>query len=373
MLRVIRGEAARGVAIGERESILLDLLRCVLLLQVVLGHLGSLVLQPGEEMIGNLGTYWYGLAFKATTRFGRESAFLFVYMSGYFVGGPLANGAACGQGASWRTVVLRRVLRIWPILGLALIVTAAVDTVGITILGLKKAYAAYQPYNILGYRTPLNFIGNLLCLQPTFSPVYGSNGPLWTLGYIVQFSFLGVLVFSGNASVRWVRVSAVGLAMLLIARIDPLWPILLGVWFVGSAARIVDMPRLPPSVYLVLLGVLVILGNHLPSEASAVVSAAAGLASTGWARACQVRLPHWLERSVRAGANLSYSVYAAHFPLAYLTAAALFSLRTEGVVAFGEYLLTSLVLVLIVSLGIQRLGSYRPRSARRDLAEASRA
>ncbi len=304
-------------AISAGESLNWDILRISLLLQVVCGHLGSMLFASLPDMITVAGVTYIGVPFRLFTRFGRESAFLFVFISGYFVGGSLFYYHLQGIPVLLRDILPKRIFRIMPTLALALIVTAIVDWMGIVALGHRSSYLKSQFYDIVSHETAWHLVGNVLCLQPTLVDTFGSNGPLWTLGYIMQFSLVGIaLLKSGrNAMVH----KGIGLVLVLaILLIDQLWVILLIGWFAGAASRNIMM-RPPPLIISSMAFIILLLVANVSSPlVSAALSSLSGLAATLMARSVVVNPPNIATRAIRHFANLSYPVYAVHFPVSFL-------------------------------------------------------
>jgi peptidoglycan/LPS O-acetylase OafA/YrhL len=82
---------------------------------------------------------------------------------------------------------LRRVVRIYPVLLAALLLTFAADSISLTLQPVS--------HKILDIG-PRAFLVNLFSLQGVAGKTYGSNGALWTLSLEVQFYLLYPLVFA---------------------------------------------------------------------------------------------------------------------------------------------------------------------------------
>jgi peptidoglycan/LPS O-acetylase OafA/YrhL len=82
---------------------------------------------------------------------------------------------------------LRRLVRIYPVLIAALLLTAAVDTFSLQLLPVSHKILSIGPRA---------FLVNLLSLQGLAGKTYGSNGALWTLSIEVQFYAIYPLLFA---------------------------------------------------------------------------------------------------------------------------------------------------------------------------------
>jgi peptidoglycan/LPS O-acetylase OafA/YrhL len=116
----------------------------------------------------------------APVMFGSIGVPVFFFLSGYCIHRGVARRRQSDPhwrpdaGAFW----LRRVVRIYPVLIGALLLTWGLDT----------ASAAYAPQSYkLGSVDAMTFLANLLALQGIAGPHFGSNGALWTLALEIQF------------------------------------------------------------------------------------------------------------------------------------------------------------------------------------------
>ncbi|HEY4801608.1 MAG TPA: acyltransferase, partial [Paraburkholderia sp.] len=114
---------------------------------------------------------------------------IFFVISGYCI--HRSHAARLARNPLYRLdagdFLLRRFIRIYPVLFCALLLTFALDSFS----------ARYWPHNDrlgdIGLRA---FAGNLLALQGITAPTYGSNGALWTLSLEIQFYALYPLLFA---------------------------------------------------------------------------------------------------------------------------------------------------------------------------------
>lgn len=130
---------------------------------------------------------WFEKAFYFLTGLGHQSVMIFFVLSGFFIAGSV-SAAFERDKWSWREYTINRLTRLWVVLLPALIVTLILDQIGMGLThgaGYDGRYremvnsgpSLAEPAN-LGITT---FLGNMAFLQTIATPVFGSNGPLWTL------------------------------------------------------------------------------------------------------------------------------------------------------------------------------------------------
>jgi peptidoglycan/LPS O-acetylase OafA/YrhL len=111
---------------------------------------------------------------------GSAGVAVFFVISGYVIHASPARKLA--RDPAWRldtrTFYLRRFVRIYAVLLLALVLTYLLDSV-------SRQFAPALPN--LRDISPIAFFANLLALQGSVVPDFGSNGPLWTLAIEIHF------------------------------------------------------------------------------------------------------------------------------------------------------------------------------------------
>jgi peptidoglycan/LPS O-acetylase OafA/YrhL len=192
------------------------------------------------------------------TGLGHQWVIVFFVMSGYLVGGSVMRSVASGRW-SWRGYLLARLTRLYVVLLPALLLGGAIDWAGVHVKGTDQIYAGQSGMHLLPMdaHATLNFptfIENSLFLQTIALPgsggrpvpLFGSNGPLWSLAnefwYYIAFPVL-VLLFAKGRSPLQRALCAIGLVV---------W-----VWFVGSSIALLAIPWL--------LGVLITFLPPLPA------------------------------------------------------------------------------------------------------------
>ena len=112
---------------------------------------------------------------------------VFFVLSGYFYIGTSVLESVGKQEWSWRTYLVTRITRLQLVLLPALVLGALWDRIGMKIpqaaaLYYQGLYKFYSPSVALRSTFPV-FLGNFFYLQSIVSPIFGSNGPLWSLSY----------------------------------------------------------------------------------------------------------------------------------------------------------------------------------------------
>jgi peptidoglycan/LPS O-acetylase OafA/YrhL len=280
-------------------------------------------------------------ALYAVTGFGHQAVIIFFVLSGYFIGTSVFDSVAAHRW-SWRTYLVNRLTRLQLVLLPALILGFLWDQIGMHLPQAASFYYGglykYYPPSVALRSTFPVFFGNLFFLQSVVSPVFGSNGPLWSLSYEFWYYILFPALMLAAAS--WLRLRArllyLGLAILLA-------------WFVG----------VPISFYFLiwLMGMLIgrmrLLAWPDSKRTMAFVCAGAALPfvfSLAWVRvnpsapetltdfAIGVCFAFWLyvllqgkrddvstvyEKGAKTLAGFSYTLYLTHFPALLLLRAML--------------------------------------------------
>lgn len=148
--------------------------------------------------------------FYLVTGMGHQAVMVFFVLSGFFVGGSVLSKRR-KRKFSWMNYLIVRLSRLWVVLIPALFITAVIDmtlTVQFSEIFTGSYHLAWNsgPSPDAAYsRNAATFIGNLLFLQTIVFPVFGTNGPLWSLAnefwYYIIFPLCAIL-FDFNSSKR---------------------------------------------------------------------------------------------------------------------------------------------------------------------------
>jgi peptidoglycan/LPS O-acetylase OafA/YrhL len=341
----------KKLLISPLQSDLLDLSRWIAAFLVVAEHARSFIFcsYASGPQVGLAGKAFYFL-----TGFGHSAVMIFFVMSGFLVGGKVLEKLA--QGAfSWQKYAIDRSSRLYAVYLLALILGAVLDYCGYHYLNRFGLYDRSFSGNIAvvgqdfhAAATPAIFGVNLLMCQTVLGPVFGSNGPLWSLAnefwYYLAAPLLFALVFLPNRRVAFLRVVALaGIVWLLPANIL----IYFLVWLLGAALYFLNQrPLLPVWLTLpVFLGCFSLTRMQLvqiPYLGDFLIGVSFALVINSTVLNSQRLLAHTLSRKA---ADFSYSVYLCHFPFLVFVLSALHQAtgralqETLSLTPFGLYLL----------------------------------
>jgi peptidoglycan/LPS O-acetylase OafA/YrhL len=330
----------------HRDGIL-DLVRGVSALLVMLGHLRAfLFLDRGES--GASGLVANGFYF--VTGLGHQAVMVFFVLSGYFVGGSVMDGFQ-RRRFSWTGYGIARLSRLWTVLLPALLLTLALDT-----LGAQLSPTAY----LGGFGAPFMsgpqpdaaaahgwwvLVGNLFFVQTVSVPVYGTNGPLWSLANEFWYYVLFPLAVVGGGLVVRLRVGrfhgkalVTGACCLLLAAAIGWWlPTgLVGhgvIWLVGvgvwQVTRFEMVRRLARNVWWGTAGGCAFLCTLLASKTGHWAGSdwMVGISFALWMPALLGGWPRfgWWSRCSTGLSEVSYSLYVMHFPVLFFAAAVMFN------------------------------------------------
>lgn len=182
------------------KYIMLDLLRGIAALLVCAGHIRNfLFVDFGSVVNPNL----FDRLFYFLTGLGHQAVIVFFVLSGYFVGGSVWKKLN-QDNFRWGDYTITRLTRLWVVFIPALLATLAFDQLGSYLIdsagydgkwrGLLSSGPGLGIYSI--DLSPATFLGNVFFLQTIAVPVFGSNGPLWSLSnefwYYLVFPFVAI-------------------------------------------------------------------------------------------------------------------------------------------------------------------------------------
>jgi peptidoglycan/LPS O-acetylase OafA/YrhL len=173
---------AKKFQLAGRASAHLNLIRGVSALAVMLGHVRGLFFVDFPLLANK--SFAYRVLY-AVTGFGHQAVMIFFVLSGYFIGMSVIDSVS-GQWWSWREYLVNRLTRLQMVLFPALLLGAIWDQIGMRIPQAASFYYGglykyFVPSVALRSTIPV-FFGNLF-LQSVVAPVFGSNGPLWSLSH----------------------------------------------------------------------------------------------------------------------------------------------------------------------------------------------
>jgi peptidoglycan/LPS O-acetylase OafA/YrhL len=230
-------------SVSEPSFVHLDMARGAAALAVLIGHLRSFVFPPYGMVIHRtpLDTLVW-----AISGFGHQAVMVFFVLSGFFITRSVVVDGRKEKGFSWPIYLIKRTTRLWIVLIPSLFLTLMWDSIGVhwatTSFYSGALYEGYSsgPSLLTGGTNlePATFLGNLFFLQTIFFPIFGTNGPLWSLAnefwyyilfpmiYVVFFKRSGLIAIIANLVLLVSIASTLGMGILLYG----------SVWLLGSAA-----------------------------------------------------------------------------------------------------------------------------------------
>jgi peptidoglycan/LPS O-acetylase OafA/YrhL len=271
-----------------------------------------------------------GLAFYFVTSLGHQCVLAFFALSGFLVGGQALEAILAGRWNLQR-YLLRRLNRLWMVLLPALFLTWILDLVGQRLAGPAGYEGVYFGLIASGPQidSPADhslttLLANVAFLQTIVAPVFGSNGPLWSLANEFWYYIIFPLVAYGIAG-RKGRTTARALYAvfgLVIAILLPFEMLLLGgIWVAGAAAANFTsrfsqqlISKLWVLLFLGTTAVVLVLNKLWPGRFSDLLSGIA-IAAVLPILALLPKFGSVYGRIAGGLGAISYTLYATHFPL----------------------------------------------------------
>jgi peptidoglycan/LPS O-acetylase OafA/YrhL len=322
---------------ATQASVLLDLVRGLAALLVVLQHSRNLFFVDYSDLPAHraLFTLPYLLASLA-----HESVIVFFVLSGYLISGSVFRMFQA-HAWSWRTYLLHRCVRLWIVLLPGLALAALCDWIGLH-LHRPTAVALYAG-NSGDHLVPAvaqtfhlsTWLGNLFFLQQTFVPVFGSDGPLWSLAnefwYYLLFP-LGLLALRRHTALA-ARILCIVLFAAIAFTLNKAILLLFPVWLCGTLLARLPAPRLSlpwriaaAVVYAPLVIFFAKFFSDKPQFWHVASDEIFGLVTLGFLYVLlSARAPanerSFSTRVFRTLARFSYTLYVVHLPFLILIAA----------------------------------------------------
>ncbi len=362
--------AIATAAAPKHENAAMNVVRAAAAMLVAVGHLRVLFFQD----YGDTAQSPIRAAIYAPLSLGHEAVIVFFVLSGYWVGGGALASIREGR-FTWTGYGTSRLTRLWLVLIPALCLTLVLDSVGGWLMPGASIYSDPGTYAVLPDSPDYSFatfLGNVGFIQGLHMPVFGLNGPLWSLAYEFWYYILfpsALLACRYGATTRVRVVSGLGLAVAISVGGGPALQLfsawLLGVAVAWKASRIIEcLRKLGPrslgaaqflAVSTTLAAMVLVHQVGAPNWAEAIIIGipAAGLlgvlaTGTVWAG--------WPARALDQSARLahsSFSLYAVHVPVLALIAAAVVPDADDRWTMDPLHALAGLVLlIMVVGLGV---------------------
>jgi peptidoglycan/LPS O-acetylase OafA/YrhL len=357
-------------------SVLLDLLRGLAALMVLFGHWRNLLFMDYSQLVAHK---WALLLPYALSSGGHQAVVIFFVLSGYLISGSVFRSFARGQW-SWKSYLTHRLVRLWVVLIPGLLLCALWDNIGLHFHLSPALYSGAAGNHIIwDIRPTLKFhvfFGNLFFLQSVLVPIFGSDGPLWSLAnefwYYLLFP-LGLVAL--RRQFAWTQRITSGLLFLGIAwfvrhGILALFP----VWLAGTALALIPPPhvskrtRIVVTIFYAPIAFVLAKTNGIPGVWSDYLFGVATffflwvlLSATD--RAAKYSIGTRVSRSL---ARSSYTLYVVHVPFVVLLTALLSG--GHRWVPDAQHILKALMILAITLLYAHMVASlteFRTDSIRR--------
>jgi peptidoglycan/LPS O-acetylase OafA/YrhL len=302
-------------------------------------------------------------------RYGHEAVLFFFVLSGFVIHLRYARRMAeQGMAAKfdWAAFVWRRARRLYPPLLAAMGLALILDNIG-----KANGYAIYSqstPYplinaNVTSHLDGVTLLGNLAFVMNTYVPVFGCNGPLWSLKF--EWWFYMIYPLFWLLSRRSIALATALMAGLFAASYFPSgWPLRLLhdvftamlAWWLGALLADIFAGRLQwrwpwVAVGAGITGVLVLHFTGPLHDLGVGLIFSAVLAGGFTLKEWKIRLL-WLEKLKPLG-DMSYTLYVTHFPILVLAGGWLMSRSPKGLLPqhFG-WVWAGMATTMLVAYGL---------------------
>lgn len=334
----------------NKKYLWLDLLRATAALIVFLGHTREIVFLTFTKVTSStspLTKFFYFVS-----GMGPESVMIFFVLSGFFITKSIDVAIKSDKFQLYK-YISARLSRLWMVLIPVLIFGFIFDYIRVT-------YYLQDDYSF----NSQTFFGNLFFMQGILTKTYGSNGALWSLSYewwfYMFFPFLYISVYNLSKDKKIALLNAIILLVLvsIISIFNQKIIIYFGVWLLGGLSYFILKKYLKSKVkyfYLQLISSLSLLFlcmslSRLHLVPSQIIGDFLIGISCCYLIVLLAKIPQKKDiKIITFMSNISYSLYAFHFPLAYLIATAFsFTNRVPTVENFIYYIIMNSSIIIFV-------------------------
>lgn len=349
--------------INKKESTLFTILKIVLLLQVMIGHSIGLIV-PKFDSIDI--TSFYGIIlfiYKFSFSFGRESAFIFVFLSGFFTAKLFIND----KNIVFFDSLKKRIYRIYPIFLFSLLLTIILDYTGMYLFNFNIYNSNGMNYIVNEHYSLKIMILNFLSLQPTLTDTIGSNGPLWTLGYLVQFYILGLIVKNISKSNHIFYILNIFISGIIGFIFSFEFFLLYLTWLIGISFRFLNFKidfKYFKILSIVLLLITLVLCRINSSYISILLTPISSILILFVVKNFPEKFLTFNFSTMPSIKDISYSMYAFHMPIFFLIFG-LYQHLFDQIFNYFYYLIflsISLLIIIILSNSLENFLSKRGNS-----------
>ena len=368
---------------NQATSRFIDTARWIAATFVALHHCHGVFVNQADIMSAPHAPPVYVWWFLTAYTFAHGAVVVFFVLSGFLVGGAVIERARAGK-AYLRTYLIDRTSRIYVVLLPTLALCAILDLAGRQIFA---GLGVYEQSFYVGAFQPIYLLGSLVNMQGIWTPVFGTDMALWSLGmeywyYIVCALLLLPLCSAYAKGLRWAGF-ALGVVLFVALAASPSY-FAFGacVWAFGALMRIAPRP-LMRSKWLALVCWLAVVGAMRIGTRGAILEAHPVKELVDAANALlfgnlllSLRFDagegfSWCRRQIHHRlADFSYTLYAVHMPLlAWLWALAAWCMgpgwRLQlATPAHYAAAVGALVLLMLASFALSRVTEARTGDVR---------
>ncbi|MGI8569262.1 MAG: acyltransferase family protein [Methylocella sp.] len=345
---------------------LLDFLRAMAALLVLFAHSRAsyfLYIEVADQEGVFLKLFYF------ITDLGHQAVVLFFVLSGFLIGGSLADSMQRGSFDLVRYLIARFV-RIFIVYLPALVITEGIFLFGRLLLSNPGdgPLFEHQQLNFGGVSQAVCFLSGL---QGFSCPAWEQNIALWSLGYewalyLFAPAIIQLIVWKASPGLRMLAVALVCAIVVTVCHYPTEAVFWFSAWFLGTGsyhilhARSVPLPAGLLGAGLIIAGMAVRhlkAGSELETDTMIAVGAAIAIACRPLATF------HFVPRFFGWAAGFSYTLYAIHLPLVFLTAAIFHSIgfprdnvppNPAPFMEFGVTIAICLLSAFLVSLVTER-------------------
>ncbi|MCG8311594.1 MAG: acyltransferase [Pseudomonadales bacterium] len=339
----------------------LDLARGISALVVCAGHLRFALFVDHYSETNNT---FFDNMFYFLTGLGHQAVMIFFVLSGFFVGGSVISRR---NNFKFKEYILNRLTRLWIVLLPALLVTGLVDHILSiyhldVIEGEHRGLISSGPKENGYSNSIITLAANVFFLQTVYAPVYGSNGPLWSLSNEFWYYLIFPLMMLFSSAIYDIRLRLIAAVLLIVIFLTTARDMMLGlvIWLLGAYAFYLKNEmhinfKIPVAIALILFVLALVDSQEM------YMYDALGISSDLIVGVCFffVLVSNWdkegliASRSIASIAKslseISYSLYLFHFPFVLLVYSQFYKsnqLITNGI----GYLHYTFWLVLLVGI-----------------------
>ena len=231
---------------NSKTIISLDVARGVAAILVFMSHVRAyLFLDYSKLPQSSKGIFTK--VFYFVTSLGHESVMVFFVLSGFLVAGSVYKSFQ-NERFSWRLYMINRLTRLYIVFIPAIFLTLFWDKIGMFLTNSPYYDGALGHILPVGPKQPVNhslsvFFQNLLFLQTITSPVFGTNGVVWSLAnefwYYVIFPITMILTISLSNRKTFRIICSVLLLLFFLIYFPTQIVFGFGVWMLGFGAFLI--------------------------------------------------------------------------------------------------------------------------------------